>query len=84
MCTQINIHKLQLLILVLSEKQKLSLDESKASDSRMSISERSLKSPSSIQSPATHENSNIVIYEVKEKLSIGYVKWLIEFKDPYY
>uniref|UniRef100_A0A8C1I8Y5 Guanylate cyclase n=1 Tax=Cyprinus carpio TaxID=7962 RepID=A0A8C1I8Y5_CYPCA len=35
----------------------------KASDSRMSISERSLKSPLSIQSPATYENSNVVIYE---------------------
>uniref|UniRef100_A0A8C1FZJ7 Guanylate cyclase n=1 Tax=Cyprinus carpio TaxID=7962 RepID=A0A8C1FZJ7_CYPCA len=35
----------------------------KASDSRMSISERSLKSPSSVQSPATYENSNVAIYE---------------------
>uniref|UniRef100_A0A8C1Y7W7 Guanylate cyclase n=1 Tax=Cyprinus carpio TaxID=7962 RepID=A0A8C1Y7W7_CYPCA len=43
--------------------KKLSLDDSKASDSRMSISERSLKSPLSIQSPATYENSNVVIYE---------------------
>uniref|UniRef100_A0A672T5D5 Guanylate cyclase n=1 Tax=Sinocyclocheilus grahami TaxID=75366 RepID=A0A672T5D5_SINGR len=43
--------------------KKLSLDDSKASDSRMSTSERSLKSPLSIQSPATFENSNVVIYE---------------------
>uniref|UniRef100_A0A8C1ZVG6 Guanylate cyclase n=1 Tax=Cyprinus carpio TaxID=7962 RepID=A0A8C1ZVG6_CYPCA len=50
--------------------KKLSLDDSKASDSRMSISERSLKSPSSVQSPATYENSNVAIYEVKEKHSI--------------
>uniref|UniRef100_A0A673ILW1 Guanylate cyclase n=1 Tax=Sinocyclocheilus rhinocerous TaxID=307959 RepID=A0A673ILW1_9TELE len=35
----------------------------KASDSRMSISERSLKSPLSIQSPATYENTNVAIYE---------------------
>uniref|UniRef100_A0A8C1CBD5 Guanylate cyclase n=1 Tax=Cyprinus carpio carpio TaxID=630221 RepID=A0A8C1CBD5_CYPCA len=43
--------------------KKLSLDDSKASDSRMSISDRSLKSTSSIQSPATYENSNVAIYE---------------------
>jgi len=47
----------------------MSLDDSKASDTRMSTSERSLKSPFSTQSPATHENSNIVIFEVKEQLN---------------
>ena len=44
--------------------QKLSLDGSKASDPRRSVSEHSAKSPFSSQSPATHENSNVVIYEV--------------------
>ncbi|XP_051572013.1 retinal guanylyl cyclase 2-like isoform X3 [Myxocyprinus asiaticus] len=43
--------------------KKLSLDDSKASETRLSISERSLKSPLSSQSPATYENSNVAIYE---------------------
>ncbi|XP_021333059.1 retinal guanylyl cyclase 2 isoform X1 [Danio rerio] len=43
--------------------KKLSVDDSKASDTRMSISERSLVSPMSSQSPATYENSNVAIYE---------------------
>ncbi|XP_051998032.1 retinal guanylyl cyclase 2 isoform X2 [Xyrauchen texanus] len=43
--------------------KKLSLDDSKASEIRLSISEQSHKSPLSSQSPATYENSNIAIYE---------------------
>eukprot|EP00066_Takifugu_rubripes_P015667 XP_011604933.1 PREDICTED: LOW QUALITY PROTEIN: retinal guanylyl cyclase 2-like [Takifugu rubripes] len=42
--------------------KKLSLDDSRASGMR-SVSERSVVSPVSTKSPATHENSNIVIYE---------------------
>uniref|UniRef100_H3C262 Guanylate cyclase n=1 Tax=Tetraodon nigroviridis TaxID=99883 RepID=H3C262_TETNG len=42
--------------------KKLSLDDSRASGMR-SISERSVVSPVSTKSPATHENSNVVIYE---------------------
>uniref|UniRef100_A0A4W6FLQ8 Guanylate cyclase n=1 Tax=Lates calcarifer TaxID=8187 RepID=A0A4W6FLQ8_LATCA len=42
--------------------QKLSLDDSRASGMR-SISDRSITSPVSTQSPATYENSNVVIYE---------------------
>ncbi|KAI7814760.1 retinal guanylyl cyclase 2 isoform X1 [Triplophysa rosa] len=43
--------------------KKLSMDD-KGSEIRMSeISERSLKSPLSEQSPATYENSNVAIYE---------------------
>ncbi|XP_030285719.1 retinal guanylyl cyclase 2 isoform X1 [Sparus aurata] len=42
--------------------KKLSLDDSRASGMR-SVSERSVVSPVSTQSPATHENSNVVIYE---------------------
>ncbi|KAK2862850.1 hypothetical protein Q5P01_002383 [Channa striata] len=41
---------------------KLSLDDSRASGMK-SVSERSITSPVSIQSPATYENSNVVIYE---------------------
>lgn len=53
----------------LCEKQKLSLDD-KTSDMRISeVSERSLISPLSEQSPATYENSNIAIYEVQGKHS---------------
>ncbi|KAM9500438.1 retinal guanylyl cyclase 2 [Clarias gariepinus] len=43
--------------------KKMSLDESKTSDTRKSISERSHNSPFSSQSPATYENSNIAIFE---------------------
>uniref|UniRef100_A0A4W6FMN0 Guanylate cyclase n=1 Tax=Lates calcarifer TaxID=8187 RepID=A0A4W6FMN0_LATCA len=42
--------------------KKLSLDDSRASGMR-SISDRSITSPVSTQSPATYENSNVVIYE---------------------
>ncbi|XP_028330604.1 retinal guanylyl cyclase 2 isoform X2 [Gouania willdenowi] len=42
--------------------KKLSLDDSRASGMR-SMSDRSITSPISNKSPATHENSNIVIYE---------------------
>ncbi|KAM3591137.1 uncharacterized protein V6R79_023235 [Siganus canaliculatus] len=42
--------------------KKLSLDDSRASGMR-STSERSLVSPVSTQSPATYENSNVVIFE---------------------
>uniref|UniRef100_A0A3Q1IGT6 Guanylate cyclase n=1 Tax=Anabas testudineus TaxID=64144 RepID=A0A3Q1IGT6_ANATE len=42
--------------------KKLSLDDSRASGMK-SISERSITSPVSTQSPATYENSNVVIYE---------------------
>ncbi|XP_036966905.1 retinal guanylyl cyclase 2 [Acanthopagrus latus] len=42
--------------------KKLSLDDSRASGMR-SVSERSVVSPVSTQSPATYENSNVVIYE---------------------
>lgn len=44
--------------------QKMSLEESKTSDTRKSMSERSHTSPFSSQSPATYENSNIAIFEV--------------------
>lgn len=47
--------------------QKLSLDDSRASGMR-SVSERSVVSPVSTQSPATHENSNVVIYEVRQSV----------------
>lgn len=47
-----------------SQNQKMSLEESKTSDTRKSISERSHNSPFSSQSPATYENSNVAIYEV--------------------
>ncbi|XP_036379833.1 retinal guanylyl cyclase 2-like [Megalops cyprinoides] len=45
--------------------KKLSLDDSKASDVARSLSDHSLKSPYSASSltPATHENSNVAIYE---------------------
>lgn len=43
-------------------KQKLSVDESKTSVTRKSIS--SHNSPYSSQSPVTYENSNVAIYEV--------------------
>ncbi|XP_017326963.1 retinal guanylyl cyclase 2 isoform X1 [Ictalurus punctatus] len=43
--------------------KKMSLEESKTSDTRKSISERSHNSPFSSQSPATYENSNVAIYE---------------------
>ncbi|XP_076581448.1 retinal guanylyl cyclase 2 isoform X2 [Chaetodon auriga] len=42
--------------------KKLSLDDSRASNMR-SVSERSVTSPVSTQTPATYENSNVVIYE---------------------
>uniref|UniRef100_A0A3Q3S0V2 Guanylate cyclase n=1 Tax=Mastacembelus armatus TaxID=205130 RepID=A0A3Q3S0V2_9TELE len=42
--------------------KKLSLDESRTSGMK-SISERSITSPVSTQTPATYENSNVVIYE---------------------
>ncbi|XP_015240974.1 PREDICTED: retinal guanylyl cyclase 2-like [Cyprinodon variegatus] len=42
--------------------KKLSLDDSRTSGGR-SISERSLNTPASSQSPATYENSNVVIFE---------------------
>ncbi|XP_054608923.1 retinal guanylyl cyclase 2 [Dunckerocampus dactyliophorus] len=42
--------------------KKLSLDDSRASGMK-SGSERSLTSPTSTQSPATYENSNVVIFE---------------------
>lgn len=45
--------------------QKLSLDDSRASGMK-SISERSIASPVSTQSPATYENSNVVIYEARQ------------------
>lgn len=47
--------------------QKLSLDDSRASGMR-SVSERSVVSPVSTQSPATYENSNVVIYEVRHSV----------------
>ncbi|XP_026792730.3 retinal guanylyl cyclase 2 isoform X2 [Pangasianodon hypophthalmus] len=43
--------------------KKMSLEESKTSDTRKSISEHSHNSPFSSQSPATYENSNVAIYE---------------------
>ncbi|KAK3546171.1 hypothetical protein QTP70_025149 [Hemibagrus guttatus] len=43
--------------------KKMSLEESKTSDTRKSLSERSHTSPFSSQSPATYENSNIAIFE---------------------
>ncbi|KAI5104397.1 retinal guanylyl cyclase 2 isoform X1, partial [Silurus meridionalis] len=43
--------------------KKMSLEESKTSDTRKSISERSHTSPFSSQSPATYENSNVAIFE---------------------
>ncbi|XP_047241461.1 retinal guanylyl cyclase 2 isoform X2 [Girardinichthys multiradiatus] len=42
--------------------KKLSLDDSRTSGGR-STSERSLNTPASSQSPATYENSNVVIFE---------------------
>ncbi|XP_041820556.1 retinal guanylyl cyclase 2 isoform X1 [Chelmon rostratus] len=42
--------------------KKLNLDDSRASNMR-SVSERSVTSPVSTQTPATYENSNVVIYE---------------------
>ncbi|XP_068164325.1 retinal guanylyl cyclase 2 isoform X1 [Antennarius striatus] len=42
--------------------KKLSLDDSRVSSMR-SVSERSITSPASTQSPATYENSNVVVYE---------------------
>ncbi|XP_060780759.1 retinal guanylyl cyclase 2 isoform X3 [Neoarius graeffei] len=43
--------------------KKMSLEESKTSDTRKSTSERSHNSPFSSQSPVTYENSNVAIYE---------------------
>lgn len=54
-----NLSKLELLYC----PQKLSLDDSRISGGQ-SISERSLNTPASSQSPATYENTNIVIFEV--------------------
>ncbi|XP_066537153.1 retinal guanylyl cyclase 2 [Hoplias malabaricus] len=53
--------------------KKLSFDESRTSDSRKSFSERS-KSPFSSQSPVTHENTNVALYE-------GDWAWLKRFPD---
>ncbi|XP_029931403.1 retinal guanylyl cyclase 2 isoform X2 [Myripristis murdjan] len=43
--------------------KKMSMDDSRTSEMKRSASERSLASPVSTQSPATYENSNVVIYE---------------------
>ncbi|MEQ2210198.1 hypothetical protein XENOCAPTIV_009753 [Xenoophorus captivus] len=52
------------LLLESSAQEKLSLDDSRTTGGR-STSERSLNTPASSQSPATYENSNVVIFEVR-------------------
>uniref|UniRef100_A0AAQ5ZSD9 Guanylate cyclase n=1 Tax=Amphiprion ocellaris TaxID=80972 RepID=A0AAQ5ZSD9_AMPOC len=47
--------------------KKLSLDDSRASGMK-SVSEHSVASPISAQSPATYENSNVVIFEVSQSM----------------
>ncbi|XP_072542868.1 retinal guanylyl cyclase 2 [Salminus brasiliensis] len=54
--------------------KKMSFDDSRTSDTRKSFSDRSLKSPLSSQSPATHENTNVAVYE-------GDWAWLKRFPD---
>ena len=48
-----------------SSPQKLSMDDSRTSAGK-SLSERSVNTPISSQSPATYENSNVVIFEVRQ------------------
>lgn len=54
--------------------KKMSFDDGRTSETRKSSSERSLISPISSQSPATHENTNVAVYE-------GDWAWLKRFPD---
>uniref|UniRef100_A0A8D2ZJN5 Guanylate cyclase n=1 Tax=Scophthalmus maximus TaxID=52904 RepID=A0A8D2ZJN5_SCOMX len=62
--------------------KKLSLDDSKASGMR-STSDRSVASPVSTLSPATYENSNVVIYEVTAVCNVNFnmYRTILQMKD---
>ena len=46
----------------------LSMSDSRTSEAKLSVNEHSVRSNVSEQSPATHENSNVAIYEVRPRL----------------